>query len=136
MSDPEAPMATDMATTPATPRQDVSRTDPDRAEIGRQLLADPRIPDEPIPYYRIGQAAALCGRSVGTIKGYLSKYQLPRVTGWVTHKRARRRVVLLEPRVVALLQALTIRGANRAQRKRGDVIGMVADFRVGREPHR
>jgi hypothetical protein len=132
MSAPETPMAAELATNGATPHQDAPSPSLTRAEAGRRLLEDPRVPDEPVAYYRIQQAADLCGRRPKTITHYLTKYQLPRVIGWVVHKRARRRVVLLEPRVVALLQALTIRGASRAQRKRGDAIGMVNKFRAGR----
>ena len=61
-------------------------------------------------WYTVMEAAALCRRSDGTIRNLVSRYQLPRKSALMTYGRRRQRVMLLPPRTVKWLQAVTLFG--------------------------
>jgi hypothetical protein len=128
MSESEPPVATEMATRRASPRRRDYGDDLARAAAGRALLEDPRLRDSPLALYTYAEVAKICHRSESTIKSLVSRYRLPKVNGWRSYpNRTRRRVTFFDRKVVALLQQITLLGPSRAEKKRGQVLGLMID---------
>lgn len=78
--------------------------------------SSPAPDDQPLEWRTIEEAAALCRRTVGTIKNLVSKHQLPARRAWEVRNRQRRRITLLAPGTVAKLQKLTLFAPTRKER--------------------
>jgi hypothetical protein len=59
-------------------------------------------------WYTIAEAAALCHRAPGTVRNLLSAHQAHTRSGWLVHRRRRRKVILLKPAIVNWLVAVTL----------------------------